>query len=212
MADDSMYYVITADIIGSRKIDRVADLAERGLTPLNAKYGNAMVASFALYRGDEIQGVLDESVDIVRFVRHFRFLLRPLNLRLGVGWGNITTGLSREYAWQMDGNAFHLSRQALDSLKSSRAPATCFAGQTGNVWELVNVFYSLLDALQNQWSDKQWQAVHAAETEGTLKRAAQLLGISPQNVSKRCRAASWKTVSEAERYIQSVIRGGLLRG
>ncbi|MEW6242972.1 MAG: hypothetical protein AB1497_01630 [Bacillota bacterium] len=110
----------------------------------------------------------------------------------------------------MDGSALHLSRQALDSLKSSRVPATRFAGQMGNVWELVN-FYTLLDAIQSRWSERQWQAVHAYETEGTLERAARLLGISPQNVSKRCRAASWKTVWEAERCLNSVIREGLLR-
>ncbi len=204
--DGADYYVVTADIISSRKHENAAALAKRGLTNLNARYRPELAAEFTLYRGDEIQGALRGTADIVRLIRHLRFHLPGLRLRVGVGAGNIATGLGKKYAWQMDGSAFHHSRAALDEIKGRRAAATCFAGERPDKWAVVNAFYGLIDTIQNRWSAKQWQAVDAYERAGTYEAAAAELGISPQNVAKRCHAAGWKAVAEAERFMAAYVK------
>jgi len=113
------FFVITTDIISSRKHENANSLAEAGLSALNARYRSELKADFTLYRGDEIQGALGGTADIVRLIRHLRFYLLGLDLRIGVGAGGITTGLEKEYAWQMDGSAFHHSRAALDEIKTA---------------------------------------------------------------------------------------------
>lgn len=188
------FFVVTADIIGSRKHSDAAVLAEKGLAALNNRYGSELAAAFTLFRGDEIQGALGKSVDIVRLLRRLRFSLLGLRIRIGVGTGKIATGLGLKYAWQMDGSAFHYSRAALDEIKGRRAAATCFAGEDSTRWDVFNAFYDLIDAIENRWSVKQWQAVEAYEETGTYEAAAAVLGISPQSVAKRCMAASWKAV------------------
>lgn len=202
-------FVVTADIIGSRKVEGAPALAGKGLSRVNRLYGNGAAVQFTLYRGDEIQGVLPGEEDLIRFIRRFRFSLRPLALRVGVGCGDITAGRGSAYSWQMDGSAFHYSRAALETIRSNRAPATCFAGDGDSKWHTVNAFYRLLDAVQNRWSEKQWRAVDAYERCGTFEAAARELNISPQNVYKRCRAANWKAVAEAEKFLAGVVRGGL---
>lgn len=207
MVSERSYYVVTADIIGSRQVKDSARHAEKGLARLNELYRTETVAAFRLYRGDEIQGVLTLETDLPAFIRRFRFLLRPLPLRMGVGCGTITAGLGSEFSWQMDGSAFHYARQALEQIKSSRTPATRLAGPDEKKWRSINAFFGLLDAVQNRWSEKQWRAVEAYERRGTFKAAAQELGISPQNVYKRCHAAGWKAVAGAERYLAAALRG-----
>ncbi len=204
--DGIEFYVVTADIISSRKHENAVTLAEAGLANLNARYRSGLTADFTLYRGDEIQGALGETADIVRLIRHLRFHLHGLKLRIGVGAGSIATGFGKKYAWQMDGSAFHHSRAALDEIKGRRAAATCFAGERLDKWAVVNAFYGLIDTIQNRWSAKQWQAVDAYECAGTYEAAAARLGISPQNVAKRCQAAGWKAVAEAERFMTAYVK------
>lgn len=200
------FYVVTADIISSRKHESAAALAETGLADLNTRYRSELTADFTLYRGDEIQGALGGTADIVRLIRHLRFHLHGIKLRVGVGAGSIATGLGKKYAWQMDGSAFHHSRAALDQIKGRRAAATCFTGEKPDKWAVVNAFYGLNDTIQNRWSTKQWQAVDAYERAGTYEAASAELGISPQNVAKRCQAAGWKAVGEAERFLSAYIK------
>ena len=142
------FYVVTADIISSRKHENAASLAETGLTNLNARCRPELEAEFTLYRGDEIQGALRGTADIVRLIRHLRFHLPGLKLRVGVGAGNIATGLDKKYAWQMDGSAFHHSRAALDEIKGRRAAATCFDGERPDKWAAVS--YTHLDVYKRQ--------------------------------------------------------------
>jgi hypothetical protein len=203
------FYVVTADIIGSRKHENYTGLAEIGIAGFNARCRSLLEAEFTLYRGDEIQGAIAADGDIVRLIRHLRFHLLGLKLRVGVGAGEIASGLDKKYAWQMDGSAFHYSRAALEKIKSRREPATRFAGERADIWAAVNAFYSLIDTIQNRWSAKQWQAVDAYERAGTYAAAAAELGISPQNVAKRCRAAGWKAVAEAERFLSAYVKEGV---
>jgi len=205
------FYVVTADIISSRKHENYTDMAERGIAGFNARYQSGMTATFTLYRGDEIQGAIAADGDIIRLIRHLRYHLhvQGLKLRIGVGAGSITTGLGKKYAWQMDGSAFHYSRAALEEMKSRRKAATRFAGERADIWAAVNAFYTLIDTIQDRWSAKQWQAVDAYERAGTYAAAAAELGISPQNVAKRCQAAGWKAVAEAERFLSAYVKEGM---
>ncbi len=202
------FYVITADIIASRKQEEAPRRAREGLAALNLRHRSALAAEFTLYRGDEIQGALRGSADLIRTLRHLRFFLPGLKLRAGVGAGAISAGLEQKYAWQMDGSAFHRSRAALEKIKNRRTPATCFHGEEQKRWETVSAFYELIDTIQSRWTIKQWQAVDAYERAGTYAAASLELGISPQNVAKRCRAASWKAVSGAERFLRAYLNQG----
>jgi hypothetical protein len=204
--DGIEFYVVTADIISSRKHENAVTLAEAGLANLNARYRSGLTADFTLYRGDEIQGALGENGGYRPADPPSALSFARSKLRIGVGAGSIATGFGKKYAWQMDGSAFHHSRAALDEIKGRRAAATCFAGERLDKWAVVNAFYGLIDTIQNRWSAKQWQAVDAYECAGTYEAAAARLGISPQNVAKRCQAAGWKAVAEAERFMTAYVK------
>jgi hypothetical protein len=116
----------------------VAEAGEK-LSRFNSRLQDHLAVKFALFRGDEIQGVFKTTAHLPQLIRQFRFQLRPLALRIGVGIGSIETGLEQEYSWQMDGSAFHRSREALERIARSRSEATRFAGGAAAQLETINV-------------------------------------------------------------------------
>lgn len=201
------YYVITADVINSRKYKGLAEVTHKGIKKINEEYRSFIVADFNLFRGDEIQGVAVPEVNAVQMIRRFRYYLIPLKVRVGVGRGEIEEGLDKKYSWEMNGPAFYNSREALESVKNSKQEATRFYGYAPELDREINVVYCLLDAIQGNWSHKQWEAVDAYERQGTLDRAAKELGVSAQSVNKRCLAASWSNILCAERYLEERLKG-----
>jgi hypothetical protein len=206
MKSESTYIAVTADMIGSRKDAAAVDRAGAKLNLFNSLFQDLLAVKFTLFRGDEIQGVFLPSKGIPRLIRQFRTHLRPLALRIGVGIGQIERGREREYSWQMDGSAFHRSRNALEQIAGSRIAATRFAGPAAAQLETINMLYTLVDAIESQWSEKQWQAVDAYDRNITFARAALELDSSPQSVNKHCRTARFKAISGAERFLDARLK------
>lgn len=63
---------------------------------------------------------------------------------------------------------------------------------------MLNAMLLLLDTVEMGWTDAQWEAVHVYERAGTYAAAGDRLGVAAQNVHKRCQAAHWAVVREAE--------------
>ncbi|MFZ5899456.1 MAG: hypothetical protein ACOYU7_09905, partial [Bacillota bacterium] len=54
------------------------------------------------------------------------------------------------------------------------------------------------------WTDKQREAVQAFEESQTYEGATRRLKITFQNVQKRCRAADWHQLKEAEKTLKKL--------
>ncbi len=70
----------------------------------------------------------------------------------------------------------------------------------------INTILLLIDTIQKDWTESQWEAVCLYEELGTYKKAAKKLGIAFQNVEKRCNAANWKQVEKAEINIKDIVK------
>lgn len=202
------WLVISADIIGSRRVTPRAVLPlaiTSALQELNAAWPGAIAVPFALAAGDAVQGVLYPGPDGFAMARRLRWALRqaplkpPLALRIGIGWGAIETPIQPgRSSWEMDGPAFHLARQALAETARLDHPVTRFRGAESEHAVWVNLVLQLVDTLMGRWTPAQWEAISAYERLGTYRAAATTLGIALQNVQKRCAAAAWPVVREAE--------------
>jgi len=115
----SIYTVITADIMGSRK-SNLYTIEELNKKLAKFQYPEEMVTPFKILRGDEIQGVFKGVLTNPQILRRLRYCIYPVQLRIGIGIGNIIEGLDKDTSWQMNGPAFHLARNALDQIKADR--------------------------------------------------------------------------------------------
>lgn len=190
-----LYTVITADIIDSRRQESLVAEKKQGLAGLIVP---GMVTPFTFSRGDEIQAVCAGYLRTPSLLRQLRYHFLPLKLRIGIGLGAITSGLEAESSWQMNGPAFHHARQALDLAKEEQHTMTKLVSGDHQFDQAVNAFFALYDTILSRWTREQWEGVMAYEAAGTYREAATRLGIALQNVEKRCRAAHWRVIQQAE--------------
>lgn len=204
----AMYTVITADIIDSkRKFYRPEEILqlEEKLAIFNEEVQEELVARFTLSRGDEVQGLIRSPERILSLLRKLRYRFYPLEIRIGVGIGDISTPIVEEDSWAMNGEAFHLAREALDLVKDQRWTKTHLRSILPLFEKSVVPILKLLDIIQDKWTAQQWEAIHLYEKTGTLKKTAEQLGIAFQNVEKRCVAARWQVVKEVEEEYEGFI-------
>ncbi len=195
--------VITADVIRSSEArDATAQL------PAKLAYVShpLLAAAFSVSRGDEIQGVCRGALQAPELVRHLRFACLPLRLRVGVGIGEVEAGAGAASSWDMNGSAFRRAREALESLGKHAAPRTAVRSGDPELDEAVNAVWALMDAIERRWTARQWQAVHHYERLGTYEAAGKALGVALQNVQKRCKAADWPALRQAEQALRRLGR------
>lgn len=167
-----------------------------------------LLVPFSVSRGDEFQGIMAGWLTAPQLVRMLRWQCRPYELRIGIGLGTQEGDLGTD-PWKLTGPAFFKARQALEEAADSRKPATRIATGLPGLDELVNSAWLMLNTVMSRWTQGQWEAVMAYEEAGTLAAAAKILGVAPQNVQKRCRAAHWSSVRRAERGLSGLEQLGL---
>lgn len=187
--------VLTADVIGSRKAG--LDLAALASSIKQIEHP-ALLVPFSVSRGDEVQGIISGWLSTPQLVRMLRWRCRPHQLRIGIGIGYNHDELGDD-PWKLSGPAFFLARRALEGIADSKHPATRVATGIDELDALINSTWLLLDTLMARWTPGQWEAVMTYEETGTYAAAAKVLGVAAQNVQKRCKAAHWQQIRQAEK-------------
>lgn len=207
------YLVLTVDIIDSRYHIQTAERRQELLSTLERFYhehSDLFLSRLCLSRGDEIQAVLASAKEAVPLLRRLRAVLNPVNIRASFGIGTLTSDFIAEDPWAMDGPAFHRARQGLSELKVSKKQRTAWVSGNIDVDQRIGLILMLVDTIQERWTKGQWQAVNVYEKAGTFEEAAKIMGVRYQNVEKRCRAAHWSVIHEAEKrlgdWIEQVIQ------
>lgn len=199
-----MYCVISCDIINSKKIIDIDNILKNKIKDINEKYSeNNFITKFTLSRGDEIQGVVKYDENIFSNIRKIRYALYPIKLRIGIGIGNIGE-INFENSWEMNGEAFHNAREALEKISKEKETTTYFYGSEMERLELLNSFYLLVDKIVEKWSEKSWEAAIIYEEEKTIRATAEKINIKEQSAAQRIETAKIKTILLAEEKIKNI--------
>ncbi len=115
------YLVIIGDLVGSRTLpdrERFQVAFQQVLAQATATaVADTLVSPYTLTLGDEFQAVLRRARGLFATLLGITRDLRPVELRLALGIGDIVTALNHERAIGMDGSAFHRAREGIDRLK-----------------------------------------------------------------------------------------------
>ncbi|MGC9384609.1 MAG: SatD family protein [Kosmotogaceae bacterium] len=197
--------VITADIVKSRE----KDILREKITSKIDKFDCPELAiPFSVSRGDELQGVIEKPHNIAKVIRKLRYFVKPLKLHVGVGIGEIDkTELQKaRSSWDLNGNTFIKARDALDIAKKNRLYKTVVITGDKFADTCVNTIFLLLDSLESEWTEKQWEAVHTYESAGTYEKASKRLGSTIQNIQQHCSSAKWSVIREAEEKLELLLK------
>lgn len=184
-------FVLTADQIGSRSS---ADLVPVADADLRRRFGGALRLGPDRTAGDEFEVVVEEAEPALRITLH---LLRSRRWSVGLGIGAVALPLpatAREGA----GAAFVLARGAIEQAKRRPHRFALAAESDGPVPASgLQALIELLLDLRDRRSPEGWEVVDLLATEGSQTAVAARLGVTPQAVSLRARAAGIREEQEA---------------
>lgn len=203
------YIAIIADMVRSRDLPsaRRAILQRRfvRLTDrLNHDYRRLVAAKFVVTLGDEFQGLLNSAAVIPDLVWHFEQYFAERDLRLGIGFGTLTTPLQK-IAINIDGPALHAARFAVDAARRSKALGGVFRG-FGQLDETLDGLARVLWFHRSRWTLSQRKIANLLRQGLSQTQAARKLRVTPQVISKQLLAAGWVQYAAGENAWRMILQ------
>lgn len=176
------------------------------LEDINKKYNKDITAKFLITLGDEFQGLLREGKNLLKIIEEIKMKLYPVELRFGIGVGNITTDIDSERALGADGPGYYCARDAIILLKAKEnkrktAVADIYIkkeGGNGETVELINTVFELMYTMEKSWTDRQREIIWDMLThqDGQLNTANRL-AIRQSTVYKALSACNYYVYKNA---------------
>lgn len=178
--------------------------ATRALLDLRARFdGDYPLAPDATDNG-ELRALTPSPRAALETVLH---LARARQWQVGLGAGAVRTPLPASMR-DAAGPGVMAARDALDAA-ARRASRCAIRGDGTAPVEPLDALLDLLLAHRERWSGQGWQLHDLLEAGGTQADAAHTLGITPQAVSKRARAAGLRVDAEARIALADLLSAAL---
>ncbi|WNY27212.1 SatD family protein [Methanolapillus ohkumae] len=199
---EKTYFAVIGDIISSKKATDRNQLQERlndVLNDINKTYAKDIASKFVITLGDEFQGLLIKAERLLEITDRIKFLMEPVEIRFGIGIGNIETKINKESSVGADGPAFWNARKAINIIHDhndyKRSKIMIQAGlneEDENENEFLNVVNEslhLCDYMESKWRKTQKNVIKESilhfgyDTKITQKELSVLLNLSVQSVN-----------------------------
>jgi hypothetical protein len=192
---------LIADIVDSRRfrgsqrtaVQRSFDATVR---QLNRQYPAELLAPFVISRGDEFQGILLAPAIIPDLVWNLESWFAVADLRIGLGYGTLEMPPGPNVL-QLDGQALHRAREALELAAKAKRLGGVFSGFDGGD-PVLNGIARLLRRQRERMSARQRDVVGYLRQGLTQMAIARKLKLTKQAISDHARAAGWDVYHEGE--------------
>ena len=202
-----LYCVLTADVHQSRLAPNRQKLQrqiEEELHAVNQAFDNFIKIPFTITLGDEWQGIVQNLPVAYEIAAHFVEKFHPVRLAVGVGEGKIETEW-RERSSEMDGEAFHRSRNALEEARQKNRTLR-FATSHTNEDILLNAITFLLQIQRESWTEKQFQKFRVYKEFRNTTKTAEIIGVSQSDIHQTLTAIQADDYLEAEKDLTDYLK------
>jgi len=227
-----MYAAITADIIGSAKLDpalrdQIYQLLQSEFELLGQK--TKMKFPFESIRGDSFQGVAStteyafelalllkcvfkkslitfeekRNINVTPAIRKNWRIYKTLDIRISIGIGPIE--YLRETLAQSDGTALRLSGRSLDKMKSKNQKLL-ITSENEKLNRQFEVELKLLDAVIDKWTPMSAEVVYYLLLNNKETETALLLNISQSAINQRKKTANWEAIDMVKEYYEELMK------
>ena len=200
----NQYYALIGDIIESRQLANRAQQQEalsQVLDNLNDRYQAHLASRFSLTLGDEFQGLVKVGAPIFQMIDELRLALPDLNLRFGLGLGEILTSINPALSLGADGPAYWRAREAIQQVHQKHHYETVHVylvtGQEDQDATL-NHSLALSEFVRSSWIPSQVETFRTIldlgyyQSRFDQKRVATALGLSSSAFAKRMKSSGIK--------------------
>lgn len=211
------YVAIIGDIIDSKKIEDRKGVQQRFravLSNINVKYSEDIVALFSITLGDEFQGLLRNRGNIINIITEIEMGMAPIQLRFGVGIGDIDTDIQMRHSAEVDGPAYHRARKMVEEIESKRSQYTarsshimiCSHENNVEIDELLNSILSVCTALKLKWTSRQVEIIYTyLLNDENQYKTAKALNIGQPSVNKALNNANFYTYRSAMNTVSTFL-------
>ncbi len=203
-----LYYVVIGDLVASRKMpdrNRVQDKLKEAMDHVNEHFRSEIIAPFIITRGDEIAAVFKTIYSINKIINNFIDILFPIQIRFGIGRGELTTSINTGLATEIDGPGFYVGAEALEEARRTRR-WIIFRLNNPLFDKSLTSLKNLLIVLKQSWSPHQRKICRLYEEIGSQKKVAESLQVSQQAVAKSLRNALWSEYVEGEMTVEWLLK------
>lgn len=211
------YVAIIGDIMESKKIiDRkiTQQKFKSILSDINLKYSEDIISKFTITLGDEFQGLLKSRNNIMNIIREIEMSMSPVELRFGIGIGDISTDINLDNSSEIDGSAYHRARKMIEQIQNIESQYTekdsnimiCSDENNIEIDGLLNSILSVCTALKSKWTDRQREIIYAyLLNEENQYKAAYALNIGQPSVNKALNNARFYSYKSAIETVNSFL-------
>jgi SatD family (SatD) len=200
--------VLVADVVESRSHSHLR-------SSLNEKLRMASIAQlddklirvpYAVTAGDEFQTIAYRVDCIPKLILDLRRRLRPLQLRIGIGIGEIQ-GPIRPPVNRIAGEAFEFARAAINQIKAARKypTLTAFCSHNSTLDEIANLVYGLHDTLLRQITAKQWKTIAIYLLKNRVDYTAKALSIDISTASRNLKRGYFWQIEHTTMVMENVL-------
>ncbi len=212
------YIAIIGDIRNSKELENRRDTQMKlnsVLNDINAKYKSLISAKFMITLGDEFQGLLCRGDGVLDIIEEIQRAMYPVEIRFGIGVGQITTEINAEMAIGADGPGYYKAREAIETIKDSEYRNKTQAANIrievendeNSVTIMLNTIFSLMAVIQNNWSKRQREIVWAYEQYGGSQlECAERLKISQSSVQRSLINSNYYAYKDAKETVDTVLK------
>ena len=152
----------------------------------------------------------------MKIIREIEMAMTPIELRFGIGIGDISTDINFDNSSEIDGPAYHRARKMIKEIESVLVEAVgdvliCSEENNIEIDELLNSILSVCTALKSKWTDRQKEIIYAyLSNDENQYKAAHILNIGQPSVNKalsNARFYSYKSAIDTVNSFLSKERG-----
>lgn len=202
------YGVITGDVINftSASVDSRETLIIQ--TGLLIKSWVSKPEYAEIFRGDSFQLLFDNLGEALKRSIQLRCWFKQhtaagglLDARISIGVGEVS--YFGKSVLDADGEAFHLSGRAFDSMKTTHI---YFQVSTNNnvLNEQLKIILNLANIIISDWTKNQAEVIFLVLEGKTQQEMADQLQMAQSAVNNRLKLARWKEIDKTIRYIASL--------
>lgn len=212
------YIAIIGDIKNSKELENRKNIQVKlksVLSEINEKYNSVISAKFMITLGDEFQGLLCSGDGVLEIIEEIQRQMHPVEIRFGIGVGQITTEINAEMAIGADGPGYYKAREAIEILKNSEQKSKTQAADIrieiendeNSIAIMLNTIFSLIAVIQNNWSERQREIVWAFEKYGGSQlECAKRLNVSQSSIQRSLANGNYYAYKNAKETINTVLK------
>lgn len=208
---------IIGDIIDSRNIKyriKVQEKLNKILKEINMDYKNYIVSKWTITLGDEFQVLMKPNLEVFKMLDYISYRMDPIEIRYGIGLGEIYTDIDYEKSIGADGPAYWNARDAIEFIYNNNNYGNSkmsFKSKTKSDY-IINHLLFYTDWMKENWTDSQKEVLYTLLESGIYsekfeqKALAKKLNISESAMSRRVKSSGIRLYLSSKNSIAKEIK------